>query len=278
MKRSGFAVSVLVFQFALLAAACGNDAGYGREAGAEARVVLLREIERIRVRADSVDALFQPLPLLRPAEEARLRRFGNAAQLVAARRLGIAPDPSTADIERLRHAGTLVRLADSTVYWVVRDLDHSAPYLTPDAEAHLRAVGERFQAALKEIGAPAFRLEVTSMLRSAEDQARLRRVNPNAAAGQTTHAFGTTFDIAYSAFAAPARPAEGLTLPQHSWLAPHLAWTDAMLAERTAARRSRELMAVLGKVLLEMQAEGRLMVTLERLQPVYHITIARPAD
>jgi hypothetical protein len=34
-------------------------------------------------------------------------------------------------------------------------------------------------------------------------------------------------------------------------------------------------MAVLGGVLLELQNEGSVMVTLERLQPVYHMTVAR---
>lgn len=45
--------------------------------------------------------------------------------------------------------------------------------------------------------------------------------------------------------------------------------------EPVAARRSRELMAILGNVLIEAQDEGKVMVTLERLQPVYHMTVAR---
>ena len=49
----------------------------------------------------------------------------------------------------------------------------------------------------------------------------------------------------------------------------------ALALERMAARYSRELQAVLGEVLREMQAAGEVMVTLERQQPVYHITLAR---
>jgi hypothetical protein len=64
-------------------------------------------------------------------------------------------------------------------------------------------------------------------------------------------------------------------LPEAAWLEPHLAWVAGMLAETVAARRSRELMAILGNVLLEMQGEEKIMVTLERLQPVYHVTVAR---
>jgi hypothetical protein len=46
-------------------------------------------------------------------------------------------------------------------------------------------------------------------------------------------------------------------------------------AERVAGRRALELKAILGAVLVEMQDEGKVMVTLDRLQPVYHMTVAR---
>jgi len=40
-------------------------------------------------------------------------------------------------------------------------------------------------------------------------------------------------------------------------------------------RKSRELQKILGDVLREAQDEGIVLVTLERLQPVYHVTVAR---
>ena len=49
----------------------------------------------------------------------------------------------------------------------------------------------------------------------------------------------------------------------------------ALALERVAARYSRELQKILGDVLREMQSEGLVMVTLERQQPVYHLTVAR---
>lgn len=235
---------------------------------------LAREMSRLRSAADSVDAIFQPLPLLRPAAVGALRRFGNDAQLAAARRLGVAPDAGEAELAQLLAEGALVRLADSTDYWVVRRLDHSAPYLTPDAEALLREVGARFHRALAALGAPRFRVEVTSVLRTAADQAQLRRTNPNAAAGASTHQYGTTFDVGYNAFAAPTEPITPLAV-EPEWLGAHLREVAAGMAETIAARRSRELMAVLGKVLLELQQEGAVMVTLEELQPVFHLTVAR---
>jgi hypothetical protein len=262
--------------FCLILAGCtaadepaGAAAAQG--AGPAPAQVLARETARLRARADSIDAIFQPLPLLRPAQETALQRFGNAQQLAAARRLGIAPRTAQAELDRLLQAGRLVRIADSTDLWVVRKLDYSTPYLTPDAAALLREVAERFQAALAQLGVPRYRLEVTSLLRSAADQERLRRVNPNAATTESTHEYATTFDVAYSAFAPPAEPIVKPSLPE---LEEHLVWVAGAVAETVAARRSRELMAVLGGVLLELQNEGRVMVTLERLQPVYHMTVA----
>ena len=266
---------MLPWLIALLAACGPEERAAAQRGGTAAETAFTREVARIQARADSIDAIFQPLPLLRPQQEAALRRFDNDAQLVAARRLGIPANTARQAVERMVADGRMVRLADSTEHWVVRKLDHSSPYLTRDGAAAVREVAQRFQRALASRGLPAYRLEVTSALRSAEDQAALRTDNVNAAAGESTHQYGTTFDIAYSAFAPPARPIVAPSLPEARWLEPHLAWVAATLAETVAARRSRELMAILGNVLLEIQGEGKIMVTLERLQPVYHVTVAR---
>jgi hypothetical protein len=284
LTASRMYAAVLCALVAVHAGACAPapDGGAAHEAGAGADAardavlarVLEREMSRIRERAAGVDAIFQPLPLLRPAQEAALQRFGNAQQLAAARRLGVSPGTAEAELERLVREGRLVRIADTTSLWVVRELDYSAPYLTPDAAALLRDVAERFHVELDALAIPRYRIEVTSVLRSADDQARLQQVNPNAAAGESTHQYGTTFDIAYSAFAPPAAP---IVEPgaDADWLHAHLLWAAGQAAETVAARRSRELMAVLGRVLLALQQEGAVMVTLERLQPVYHMTVSR---
>ncbi len=256
-------------------AACGPEERAAAQRGSPAEAALTRELSRIQARVDSIDAIFQPLPLLRPRQESALRRFDNDAQLVAARRFGVPANTARSTVERMVADGRVVRLADSTGHWVVRKLDHSSPYLTRDGAAALREIAQRFQQALAREGLPAYRLEVTSALRSAEDQAALRAGNVNAVAGESTHQYGTTFDVAYSAFAPPSEPVARPSLPEARWLQPHLVWIAATLAETVAARRSRELMAILGTVLLQMQGEGKIMVTLERLQPVYHVTVAR---
>jgi hypothetical protein len=246
-----------------------DDAGDG---GAAA-VALSRETARIDAAAAAIDSVFQPLPLLRPAEEEALRSVSNAAQLERARALGVGRSRPEAELRALVEEGRLVRLGDGA-HWVVRDLDHSQPLAVPGVHALLTEIGERFHARLAELGAPPFRMEVTSVLRSAADQAALRRVNPNAALGESTHEHGTTVDVLYSGFAAPLEPIAPVDASGAEWAAEHLRAYAAIAAERVAARRAMEIKAVLGAVLLEMQREGKVMVTLERQQPVFHMTLA----
>jgi hypothetical protein len=76
--------------------------------------------------------------------------------------------------------------------------------------------------------------------------------------------------------AAPsATPDSGPVPDDLSWLQPRLERMAAAVFETVAARNSRELQAILGQVMIEVQSEGLAMVTLERLQPVYHFTVAR---
>ena len=238
----------------------------------EVQEMVAREVANIEAAATRIDSIFRPLPLLSSAEESNLRQFGNARQLAVARQLGIDRGATEEQIDRLLQQGELVELEDNE-HFIVRDLDHSRALAIPEVRDLLNEIGTRFQSRLAELGAPPLRLEVTSVLRSAADQARLRQVNPNAAAGTSTHEFGTTIDIAYNAFSAPQEPYVAIGEDVPEWLRPHVRRFADVVLERVAARRSAELKAVLGEVLLEMQREGKAMVTLERQQPVYHMTV-----
>jgi hypothetical protein len=262
-------------------AACGTDLpGDGDSGGpvptpgpdSAAQALLQREVIRIDARAAAVDSIFQPLPLLTPVDEGALRRFSNAHQLAAARSIGVGRNLPAGRLDALEREGRLVRLED-TRYWVIRDLDYSQPLAVPAVRDFLTALGERFQARLSDLGAPPFRMEVSSVLRTAADQEALRRVNPNAALGESTHEYGTTIDILYSAFTAPADPLVEPDAAAAPWLRDHLRQYGSVAAERVAGRRALELKAILGKILLEMQSEGSVMVTLERQQPVFHMTV-----
>jgi hypothetical protein len=221
---------------------------------------------------DSINRLLIGIPNLTGTEQGALRRDVNAVQTATARRMGIARG---ADPERLLESGRLVQLADTTRYWVVRDLTHSDPYVTPDTERMLHELGERFHAALDSLNLPRYRMEVTSVLRSPKHQARLRRTNPNAASGVSAHEFGTTVDVAYRRFSPPAGSADDLLARAHpSQRHALLALHDSLVAEN-ARLRGTEMQAVLGRVVRQMREEGKLQVMMERQQTVYHMTVAR---
>lgn len=271
---------------ALLLVACGSEPSEPAparpasvqsapgESHADAERVLAANLDRVLAYADSIEAALRPVPLLTPAQGRAFDRYNNAAQLVAARRLGV-PQPVSNELrDRLLTEGRLVRLDDSE-YWAVRDLDHSTALVTPDVVALLEEIGERFHDRLDGLGLPPLRMEVTSVLRTASDQADLRRTNPNAARGESTHQYGTTIDVAYSSFRAPQEPVLEFDTDGADWLEPHLRRMEVLAAETGAARMSRELQAELGHVLRAMQDEGKVMVTMEVRQPVYHMTVAR---
>ena len=88
---------------------------------------------------------------------------------------------------------------------------------------------------------------MTSLLRTPATVSRLRRVNRNATA-ESTHTFGTTFDISYSRF---------------------------ICDSDTLGRTFEDLKNLLGEVLLDFKNQGRCYVKMERRQACFHIT-ARP--
>jgi len=240
---------------------------------ARVEAALEAELGRMQDEADAIARVLIDQPLLRASQERQLRRQG-AAHMAPARRLGITPNADDAQIDNLLATGKLVPVVKDTTLWIVRDLDYSVPYVVPSKKAMLVELGQRFHARLAADGLPPIRFEITSLLRTAETQAALRRVNSNAARGTSAHEFGTTVDLAYSSFAAPAAPYVPNISVADRWLEPYLQQMATAITESTIAKYSREVQALLGEVLLEMQREGKVVVLLERRQPVYHITVA----
>lgn len=222
-------------------------------------------LARLAAEADALRAVFDSVRALTAREVAELRQDRNAEQIAIARRLGLRAS-GTAEIERLRRAGRLVPLGDSTPYWVLREMDHSVPYVTPDTRAMLEEVGRRFHARLDSLGLPRYRMKITSALRTDEDQARLRRINPNASRVESAHEFGTTVDVSYERFGVPAPPAGPLSRAR--------ALEEEML-EELGKERVIELRALLGRAIAEMRDESSLLVMMENGQTVYHMTVAR---
>ena len=227
---------------------------------------------RVVARLDSVDAKLRKVRGLTASERRALRRDVNAVQTARARAMGIRAGEN---VDPLITSGKLVPLEDSTRLWVVDSLDYSVPYVTPSTHAMLTEIGERFQAQLDSLGLPPIRMVVTSVLRTADDQRRLRRSNSNAARGVSAHEFGTTLDVAYRRFAPPAPSVDTTTYGASPQMEPQVRMLQDSLFMETGKQRGAELQAILGRVIHEMRSEGKLMVMMERSQTVYHMTVAR---
>jgi hypothetical protein len=218
-------------------------------------------------RRDSVRAAFARVNKLKWREVWGLRRDKNAEQIAKAQSLGVRAS-GDAQIQRLAQQGRLVPLGDSTRYWVLRNMTHSVPYMTPDGHAMVVEIGRRFHARLDSLGLPRYRMKITSVLRTDETQAELRKINPNASQTVSAHEFGTTLDISHQRFATPAPPSGKGAAPP--------GWEmESVMLDSVGKEHFKALQAELGRAITEMRAEGALMVMMEDAQPVYHMTVAR---
>ncbi len=171
----------------------------------------------------------------------------NYIHLEAARDLGIKPIGCDADIWRLRRPLVEVR---SCAEYYLEPLTHSYPYLVPEAARLLSDIGRAFNDSLRARGGGDYRIKVTSVLRTPVTVKSLRRVNRNAVE-ESTHSYGTTFDISYSKF---------------------------ICDSDTSTRRTFEdLKNLLGEILHNMRAAGRCYVKYEFRQSCFHIT-TRPGS
>lgn len=170
----------------------------------------------------------------------------NYTHLEAARAIGIAPITGDADIMHLRRP--VVRVASCREYFL-DELTHSYPYLVPEAAKLLRDIGSAFKDSLDAQGGGNYRIKVTSVLRTPATVSRLRRVNRNATE-ESTHSYGTTFDISYSKFICDSIGAKSRTF--------------------------EDLKNVLAVVLYDMREQGRCFVKYEVHQSCFHIT-TRPS-
>jgi hypothetical protein len=215
---------------------------------------------RVAATGDSVRAAFGRARALGASEVAALRQDRNAKQTATAQRLGIRVG-SDARRDQFVREGRIVALGDSTELWILRDMDHSVPYVTPDAHAMLEQLGRRFHARLDSLGLPRYRMKVTSALRTDATQAELRRINSYASRTVSAHEFGTTVDVSHERFAAPARLAGGEM--------------EAEALDSIGKEHAKVLQAELGRAIAEMRTAGALHVMMENQQPVYHMTVAR---
>jgi len=190
-----------------------------------------------------------------------------------ARARGVGRVAGEADIQELLADNRLVALTD-TQYYHLQEMDYSVPYLTPDAAALLRLLGERLHEKLAEHDLPQYRYVISSGLRTGDNQRALRRINPNATSGVSSHEFGTTLDIVYHKYRYGALPEDRLPDTPYPFLNDRLEMLRVQAYDALGMRYWQELQGLLGRVLIELQEEGKVLVILERGQPVFHITVA----
>lgn len=168
----------------------------------------------------------------------------NHFQLMHARNLGIEPIHDIRGLYRNRRP--LVKVT-SCRYYAVDSLTHSFPFLVPEAENLLRNIGANFIDSLASRGADGYKIITTSLLRTPHSVKRLRRVNGNATEN-STHQYGTTFDISYTRFEC---------------------------ADTTRTINEEDLKNLLAEVLNDLRNRERCMVKFERKTACFHITCIR---
>ena len=165
----------------------------------------------------------------------------NAVQLVAAQKWGVSPVKNREDAESRKRE--LVYMA-ANPYYHVDPLYSSIPYLVPRAAVLLQDIGQAFFDSLHVKGLPLHQMIVTSVLRSQDDVAKLRRRNGDATE-KSCHLYGTTFDICYNRYHAVG-PREV---------------------------RNDTLKYVLSEVLRDMRQKGRCYIKYEVKQGCSHMTV-----
>ena len=135
---------------------------------------------------------------------------------------------------------------ENTDYLEIDNLRYSVPYLTANAARELNHIAKAFNDSLQRKQFPVYKLVVTSILRTEEDVTRLRKSgNPNAS-DNSSHCYGTTFDISHSRYYREVETDE--------FMQPH------------------ELTKVLAEVLRDEKNAGRILVKYEKKEHCFHIT------
>lgn len=171
-------------------------------------------------------------------------RDNNKLHLAAATAIGLKRKPKDRE-DAKKMKGNLKEIRSCKNY-VVDDLTHSIPYLTPKAAAELDAIGNEFADILSRNGLPHYRFRVTSILRTEDDIHRLQRSGNVNSTSNSAHCYGTTFDLAYYHYEKMSRSSD--YVPEDN------------------------LKLVLGQVLLNEQRKGHIYVKYEGKQCCFHIT------
>lgn len=171
----------------------------------------------------------------------------NSVQLIAANRWGVKPVKNRLDAEERKDELVFI---DCSPYYYIDPLHSSIPYLVPRAAVLLQDIGQAFFDSLQVKGVPLHRFIVTSVLRTQEDVAKLRRHNGNATEN-SCHLYGTTIDICYNRYKTVEDP-DGPNRRQV---------------------RNDSLKFILSEVLNDMRQQNRCFIKYEVKQGCFHMTV-----
>ncbi len=132
--------------------------------------------------------------------------------------------------------------------YVVAHLTYSLPYLNETSCDFLDLLGERMQKSFEEKKIQHYRFVLTSVLRTLKDQRLLQRVNANATPSETSHYFGTTFDISQTRF---------------------------LMGKNNESVYSYRLRNLLARELIQLQEEGKCYVIIESREKCFHVTVCQ---
>ena len=166
----------------------------------------------------------------------------NDTQLSAAKAIGVKPFKKTEDIVNIKQ----LKQIESNEHFTIEDLTHSVPYVVPQAAKLIDDIGVNFLDSLANKGLNPYRIIITSITRSQEQQKQLSKSNINATEN-STHCYGTTFDLAYMRY-------------------------NKVTRSRMYMHEDN-LKLVLGQVLLNHQRAGKIFVKYEAKQSCFHITV-----
>lgn len=167
----------------------------------------------------------------------------NDLHLKAAAATGVSSVASREEAAKLKKKLKEVKSDDNIR---LMELDYSLPYLTPVAHDLLVKIGKNFGDSLRNLNAPAYKLRVTSVLRTVEDIRKLRKKNINSTK-KSAHLHGATFDIAWNKY-------------------------DKANENDTLTLKPEQLKMVLASVLRDLKREKACYVKHERKQGCFHIT------
>jgi hypothetical protein len=196
-----------------------------------------------------ITAILNPAPIGTVSVD-RFRDL-NATHVKYAKQGGVSPFNTNDEFEKgigtLIKDDKLVEIKDNR-YYRICPLTYSHPYLTPEAKVFLNELGKRFQKKLDEKDLPNYYFQISSLLRTQENQRKLSRTNGNATSN-SSHAYGTTFDIPY------------FTVVKRT-----LFWKEAEVSDGRASK-------LLSEAIGELRNEGRCVAVTERNEACFHITV-----